>query len=499
MSDNKEAEKYFNEGMAELERGAYESAIAKFTEVIEINPNLAGVYINRGFAKVYLKQYNEAIADYDRAIAINPNNADVYYNRGNVKVELKQYNEAIADYDRAAEINLNHVSAYHNRGNVKADLKQYTEAVADSDKALDINPNSEEAYYNRGIAEADLEQYIKAIANYDKAIRVNPNDADMYNDRGNAKAKLKQYLEAIADYDRAVEINPNHAEAYNNRGAAKAELKQYDEAIADYDKAVEIDQDFIGAYSNRYYAKKKLGRDDVEVDRDGVSRIGKEWVKANKEEVIDFFCAGIEPNESPFAVFMCGSSGAGKTEEARRLKEKQEKVGKFYVHINQDAIKERIPGYMGANAELFQSAATKGLDYVLTYCYKEGLNFILDSTFSKYEIAKRNIKQAIKKDRSIEIVYIYQEPLKTWGFVKKREKAEGRNVPIDAFVNSYFGAFDTLKMIKDEYGSEVSLRVVNKHTGEVHRDVDRVDSYVKMSYSNSTELKSAVEEWKPKK
>ena len=154
-----------------------------------------------------------------------------------------------------------------------------------------------------------------------------------------------------------------------------------------------------------------------------------------------------------------------------------------------------VPGYTGANAELFQNVATKGLEYVLTHCYKEGLNFILDSTFSKYEIAKRNIKLAIKKGRNIEIVYIYQEPLKTWEFVKKREKAEGRNVPIDAFINSYFGAFDTLKMIKDEYRSEVSLRVVNKHTGEVHRDVDRVDSYVKISYSDSTELKSAVEEW----
>ena len=104
MSDNQEAEKYFNEGMAELERGAYEGAIAKFTEVIEINQNLAGVYINRGVAKVNLKQYKEAIADYDRAIAINPNYADAYYNRGNVKVELKQYNEAIADYDRILKI-----------------------------------------------------------------------------------------------------------------------------------------------------------------------------------------------------------------------------------------------------------------------------------------------------------------------------------------------------------------------------------------------------------
>ena len=58
-------------------------------------------------------------------------------------------------------------------------------------------------------------------------------------------------------------------------------------------------------------------------------------------------------------------------------------------------------------------------------------------------------------------------------------------------------------MIKDEYRSEVSLRVVNKDTdtdtGEVYRDVDRVDSYVKISYSNSTELKSAIEEWEKSK
>ena len=323
-------------------------------------------------------------------------------------------------------------------------------------------------------------------------------EAEKYFNEGIAELERGAYGSAIAKFTEVIKIDQKNAVAYYYRGVAKVGLKQYHEAIADFDEALEINPEFIDAYSNRYYAKKELGRDDVKVDCDGVDRIAKEWVRENKKKVINSFCVGIEPNESQFAIFMCGSPGAGKTKEAQEQKESYKKKKTPCVHIEQDAIKGMIPGYTGTNAELFQRAATKGLVYVLDHCCNKRLSFISDSTFSEYEGAKSNIKKAIKKGR-IKIVYIYQEPLKAWESVKEREEDEGRNVPVDSFINSYFGAFDTLKKIKDEYGSKVSLRVVNRHTGKVYIDVDRVDSCVKLSYSNSTDLKNAIEEWEKAK
>ncbi len=216
----------------------------------------------------------------------------------------------------------------------------------------------------------------------------------------------------------------------------------------------------------------------------------KEWIKVNKQKVIDHFCSGIEQSESPLAIFMCGSSGAGKTEEARRLKEHFEKKGTnpHFVHIDQDIVKGMIPGYSGENADMFQGAASIGVDKILDYCYKKKLHFILDSTFSRYPKAQKNIARAIKQKRRIFIIYIYQDPEVTWNFVENRRKVEKRKVPIDAFANSYFGAFKTIKKIKEEYKTKVLLTVVNKDTGKQYMNVTGVDSYVKMKYSNSKNL-----------
>ena len=286
--------------------------------------------------------------------------------------------------------------------------------------------------------------------------------------------------------------NPQ-AEYYVNEGIHTYESGDYAGAMKCFDKAIEIDPGYRYAYNNRYYLRKELKQDEKAAeDRKKMEEIDKEWVRENKENIINRFCSDVEVTERPSVIFMCGSSGAGKTEEARSLKED---IGyRHYVHIEQDAIKEMIPGYTGGNAEIFQTSATKGLSFVVDYCYKHDYSFILDSTFSKYDIADRNIRTALKKNRYIEIVYIYHDPVKTWGFVKDREDREGRSVPIDAFVNSYFGAFETIKEIKDVYGSKITLHVINKDTGgEMVKNVDRIDTYVNMPYHSRDDLRRLVE------
>ncbi len=58
----------------------------------------AEAYFNRGLAKYYQEDYTGAIADYTKAIEIDPKLAAAYYNRGAAKARLKDYTGAIADY-----------------------------------------------------------------------------------------------------------------------------------------------------------------------------------------------------------------------------------------------------------------------------------------------------------------------------------------------------------------------------------------------------------------
>ena len=63
-------------------KGEYDKAIAHYSEALRLNPKDADAYYNRGIAWERRGEYDKAIADYSEAIRLNPNYADAYYNRG---------------------------------------------------------------------------------------------------------------------------------------------------------------------------------------------------------------------------------------------------------------------------------------------------------------------------------------------------------------------------------------------------------------------------------
>jgi len=160
------------QGIALLEEGQYDHAIACFNRAIEINPRHADAYNNRGIAYSEGKgQYDQAISDFNKAIEINQKDAWAYNNRGLAYAEGKgQYDKAIFDYNKAIEINPRHAAAYYNRGMAYTKGKgQYDKAIPDFTKFLEINPMSVEAYNNRGVAYFCIKEYEKAWDDVHKA------------------------------------------------------------------------------------------------------------------------------------------------------------------------------------------------------------------------------------------------------------------------------------------------------------------------------------------
>jgi tetratricopeptide (TPR) repeat protein len=92
----------FQRGVAALTRGAYDQAIADFTETLKLTPNRVEAYHNRGEAYRLKGDYEQALADYNRALTINPNYAKAYYARGIVYSNMGEYDKALADFTQAA-------------------------------------------------------------------------------------------------------------------------------------------------------------------------------------------------------------------------------------------------------------------------------------------------------------------------------------------------------------------------------------------------------------
>ncbi|MFH0795732.1 MAG: tetratricopeptide repeat protein [Candidatus Omnitrophota bacterium] len=230
------ARPYNNRGVAYLNKGAFDKALADFNQAISINPNYAEVYNNRGEAYWNKGDSDKAIADYNQALSINPNYFNAYNNRGEAYWNKGDSDKAIADYNQAISLNPNFDNAYKNRGIAYGSKGDYDKALADFNQAISINPNYADAYNNRGVAYSNKGASDKALADFNQAISLNPNYADAYYNRGMVYWNKSDSDKAIVDFDQAISLNPNYADAYFNRGVAYFIGKNYDKSWEDVHK-----------------------------------------------------------------------------------------------------------------------------------------------------------------------------------------------------------------------------------------------------------------------
>ncbi len=187
--------------------------------------------------------------------------------------------------------------------------------------------------------------------------------------------------------------------------------------------------------------------------------IAKEWTDISRY-----------PREAnPVSVFMAGSPGAGKTESAKRVLYQRARKNSI-IHIDPDEVRKLFTGYVGDNAALFQSAVSDVVNRMHDYVLKNGQSFILDGTMSNYDQAVKNIEHSLKPDRNrtVFVLYVYQDPIQAWNFIQARRGVEGRKVPKDAFIQQYFSARATVNQLMNDYAGRVQFEVI-------HKDIDGSD------------------------
>ncbi|MFA6974123.1 MAG: zeta toxin family protein [Parcubacteria group bacterium] len=242
------------------------------------------------------------------------------------------------------------------------------------------------------------------------------------------------------------------------------------------------------------------------------------YIESHSEELIDRFIVNKRP--LPLGVltfFMAGSPGAGKTEFSRRYmpaaidKNNRKiansfrkmgidinKVDTLFVRIDVDEIREFMPQYVKTNAQtcsignahIVQKAATKGLDILRKYCFKNDISFLHDGTFGNYNTMRDLIKKSLRSGREVEIFYIYLDPLEAWKLTEAREFVEGRNIIKDKFVDQFFASRENVDKIKQEFGNKVKLNCIIKDkenkVEEIRLNVDNVDKFIKKYYNKKS-------------
>lgn len=213
------------------------------------------------------------------------------------------------------------------------------------------------------------------------------------------------------------------------------------------------------------------------------------YIKKHKGDVLDKFandriCA---PQDEPISIFMAGSPGAGKTEFSKNLIRQADLQA---VRIDADEIKEMIPQYDGKNSDKIHGASSLGVQYLYDFALQKKKNVVLDGTFANFRISCENIERSVKRNRPIEIYYIYQDPLIAWHFTKAREALEGRFVPKTLFVDSLFRAKENVNRIKNIYGDKIKVNLVIKNfeneLKKLYLNIGDINNYLKIGYNKKT-------------
>ena len=196
------------------------------------------------------------------------------------------------------------------------------------------------------------------------------------------------------------------------------------------------------------------------------------------------------PEEHPVSVFMAGSPGAGKTEASIALLGDLEKDGSKVLRIDPDDLRTQFQGYTGENSWLFQSGVSILVEKIHDLALDQKQSFLLDGTLSHYDIAEKNIKRSLGKDRTVQILYVYQEPMLAWKFVCAREEKEGRRILPEHFIEQYFAARDVVNRLKRTFGSAIQIDLLFKNIGDLGRffraGVDQIDNHIPEKYDRST-------------
>jgi len=256
---------HYNLGVCLSQKGKLDEAIAAFREARRLFPNWSWPHAALGNALRSQGKLDEAIACFRKAIELDPKDpksAEVHSSLGNALKAQGKLDEAIACYTKSIEFDPKYTAAHHNLGTVLYAQKKLDEAIAAFHKAIELDSKLANVHSNLGNALNAQGKLDEAIAAYHKAIELDPKDAVAHNNLGNALSDKGQQDEAIAAYNTAIELNPNGAATHNNLGSALARQGKMDEAIACFRKAIELDSKYAIAHSNLGSALANQGKQD---------------------------------------------------------------------------------------------------------------------------------------------------------------------------------------------------------------------------------------------
>jgi tetratricopeptide (TPR) repeat protein len=254
----------FIKGNELFHQGEYQKAIAKYSELLNINSNYYQAWTNRGYALSGLQEYKQMQESCSAATIIEPKAVYAWNCQGEALYNLKQYKEAIADFDKAIALDAKDPVFWINKTESLLAIKQPDEAITSVNQAIVllqqnissdnrelINRNLSVAFSHKGKAFLQKQEYQQALEADDKSLEYDPNYWDAQQSRGIALQGLRRYNEATTQFNQMLNESKlrdsQKAETWYYLGLTLCQASKPKEALSAFDEALKLRQNYQAA------------------------------------------------------------------------------------------------------------------------------------------------------------------------------------------------------------------------------------------------------------
>ena len=166
-------------GHAMMEQGRFSEAVTQFSEVIKLNPKIAGYFDNRRMAYQKSKLFTDAMADANTAVRLAPSYSFVYRGRASIYNDMADYKNAVDDFTRAIQLDTLDGGLFIARGKAFRSAHRLADAVEDFGHALEIDAKLTGAYRERGLTYKLLGRGDLALTDLNTYARISPQDFEV--------------------------------------------------------------------------------------------------------------------------------------------------------------------------------------------------------------------------------------------------------------------------------------------------------------------------------
>jgi tetratricopeptide (TPR) repeat protein len=232
---------YNDLGVAQLNAGRVDEAMATFRQAIAVNPRNDDGYFDLGNALLQKGRNDEALENYAKAVEINPRAAKAYLNMGATLLKLGKADEARAIYEKDLGIYPDSVMARNGIARVWMSEGKLPEAMAKYQEVVALDAKNAEAHLGLAAIASKQGRLDEAIAEYEKGLPGDPTNAAAYDDFGNVLLQMGRMDEAAAQFQKSLAIQPDNAMTLHNLGAIYFQKGELDPAMTEFQKALAIE------------------------------------------------------------------------------------------------------------------------------------------------------------------------------------------------------------------------------------------------------------------